>query len=183
MSETLTTPGYNIEPLTRDIAEQYVHELTALANQIPEVTYTPEDILADKKADRQLLNKWSHSLIVFDGDKPAAFIMGYERAAEGGVQYPRNTLYISELAVGESHQRQGLARNLLKQFLERNIQTGFQSLSGDLNFSLQTNSAPWNEHVINLYKSFGFKQRATKEYTNRTDIILGADLSEITEAQ
>jgi hypothetical protein len=70
-----------------------------------------------------------------------------------------------------------MARSLLRQFLEKNNALGFQSLKGEVNYSLQTNSAEWNIHVIELYKSFGFKQRATKQYPNRTDVILGADLN------
>jgi ribosomal protein S18 acetylase RimI-like enzyme len=177
MSEALAHPDFNAIPLTHDMAEQYISELTALANQIPEVEYLPEDILAEQKGERQMLNKWQHSLVILDNDKPVAFVMGYERQAEGNEQYPRDTLYVSELAVAEEYQRRGMARSLLRQFLEKNNALGFQSLKGEVNYSLQTNSAEWNIHVIELYKSFGFKQRATKQYPNRTDVILGADLN------
>ncbi len=126
-----------------------------------------------------MLNKWQHSLMVLDDGKPVAFIMGYERQGEGTEQYPSNTLYISELAVAQTHQRQGIATSLLRQFLEHNNKLGFQSLDGDLNYSLQTNSAKWNNHVVELYKSFGFKQRAFKNYDNRVDVVLGVQASEL----
>jgi ribosomal protein S18 acetylase RimI-like enzyme len=169
-------PAPTAIPLTRELAEQYAQDLAALTSQIPEVEYTAADILAEQKGERNMLNKWQHSLVVMEGDKPIAFVMGYERRAEGNDQYPNDTLYISELAVGESHQHQGIARSLLQQFFEMNNGVGFLSLSGKLNYSIQTNSATWNDHVIKLYESFGFKQRATKAYPNRTDVVLGVDL-------
>ncbi len=122
-----------------------------------------------------MYNKWDHSLIIIDGDEPVAFIMGYERTAEGNDQYPANTLYISELAVAADKQQQGIGSSLLRAFFEHNNQVGFRTLAGELNYSIQTNSADWNEHVIALYKSFGFTQRSTKPYPNRTDVVLGVN--------
>lgn len=126
-----------------------------------------------------LYDKWLHSLIVVDYNRPAAFVMGYERKAEENPQYPKNTLYISELAVAKTHQNKGIARWLLGQFFEMNNAVGFQTLNGELNYSIQTNEAEWNGHVINLYKSFGFEERAKKEYPNRTDIVLGVNAHEL----
>lgn len=179
MTELSPNPPSNAVPLTRELAETHAAELAILGSQIPQVEYSAEDILAEQKGDRELLNKWQHSLVVMEGGKPVAFVMGYERRAEGNSQYPEDTLYVSELAVAESYQHQGIARSLLKQFFELNNAAGFQTLSGKLNYSIQTNSADWNAHVIDLYKSFGFKQRATKEYPNRTDVVLEADSNEL----
>ena len=165
--------NYPIAILDKDTASKHAERLGELANQIPQVEYTAEDILAETKGERELLRKWDHSLIVFDGDKTVGFIMGYERKGEGNDQYPDNTIYISELAVDESYQRRGIARQLLESFLEKNNHVGLLSLDGDTNYSIQTNSAGWNSHVIELYESFGFKKRATKDYPNRTDVILG----------
>jgi ribosomal protein S18 acetylase RimI-like enzyme len=179
MSETVSQPNFTTEVLTRELAEHYVVELTELANQIPEVSYSSEDILAEQKGERLMYGKWVHSLVVLDGGRPVAFVMGYERAKEGNDQYPDNTLYISELAVDKTHQRQGMAKGLLKAFFERNSSLGLQELDGNLNYSVQTNSADWNNHVTDLYKSFGFKQRAFKTYPNRTDIVLGVTAFEL----
>lgn|SRR5487761_1123037 len=172
MAETITQPNFGAIPLTKELASQHLEQLTALANQIPEVDYKPDDILADHKGERQLRNKWDHSLVVFEDNVPIAFVIGYERQVEGNEQYPENTLYISELAVVESRQQQGIARSLLTEFFEKNNEVGFLSLEGELNYSIQTNSAEWNEHVLELYKSFGFEKRATKNYPNRTDAVL-----------
>lgn len=129
--------------------------------------------MADTKGDRQLLGKWEHSLVVLDGDVPVATAYGYERRGEGSEQYPANTLYVAELVVAETHQRRGIARHLLKEFIEFNNDLGFLYLDGTFNYSVQTNAAKWNNHVRALYESFGFKVRAMKDYANRTDVVMG----------
>lgn len=173
MTEFQNSPKQTPEKLTKELAEKFADKLTALANLIPGVEYTTDDILADTKGDRVLLDKWEHSLVLFENGEPIAMVMGYERASEGNEQYPTDTLYVCELAVKESHQRQGIARELLKAFFERNNEIGMQNTDIPLNYSIQTNSAEWNNHVIDLYKSFGFRERTTKEYPNRTDLVLG----------
>lgn len=167
-------------PLTKEVAEIHLDRLCELANLIPEVNYTPEDILADQKGERQLHNKWQHSLVVMEGDKPIAFVMGYEREAEANDQYPQNTLYVSELAVAPDQQGKGIARRLLIEFFTKNNALGFLTLEGELNYTIQTNSADWNKNVVSLYESFGFTERATKDYPNRTDVVLGVGASELT---
>lgn len=170
----LEEPGkYPIRVLDRNTAEKHASELAKLAGQIPLVEYTEKEILAEEKGDRKFYGKWGHSLVMFDADKPIALVIGYERKSEGNSQYPRNTLYISELAVSENYQHRGLGRYLLKNFFEHNNKTGLMYLEGKLNYSVQTNSADWNKYVQDLYKSFGFTPRATKGYENRTDVILG----------
>lgn len=173
MVESEELGKYPIRVLDRDTAEKHASELTKLAGQIPLVEYTEKEILAEEKGDRKFYGKWEHSLVMFDADKPIALIIGYERKSEGNKQYPENTLYISELAVSEDYQRRGLGRFLLESFFEYNNKIGMKHLGGELNYSVQTNSADWNKHVQNLYKSFDFSQRATKDYENRTDVILG----------
>ena len=110
---------------------------------------------------------------MFDGNKPIALIIGYERKSENNEQYPENTLYISELAVAEDYQNKGIGRKILLEFLKRNKRIGFKYLKGKLNFSVQTNSAEWNKYVQDLYKSLGFAVRSQKDYSDRIDIILG----------
>lgn len=116
------------------------------------------------------------AFVIVDKEKPIAIMIGYEREAENNDQYPQNTIYISELAVDEKYQRQGLAKQLLKAFLDEGEERGLLHLQGEVSSSVQTNSADWNNHVINLYKSFGFVNRATKTYDNRTDVVLGLEL-------
>ena len=172
MTWPLTPLDSKASLLSRELALQYIDGLAALANQIPSVSYQPHDLLTEQKEERQLYNKWDHSLILLEDDRPIGFIMGYERQAENNQQYPKNSLYISELTVLESRQKERIGRSLLEQFLLMNNTVGFLTLDGAMRYSVQTNSARWNRHVRELYESFGFKQRATKDYSNRTDIVL-----------
>ncbi|MBP9732499.1 MAG: GNAT family N-acetyltransferase [Candidatus Magasanikbacteria bacterium] len=150
--------------LTKDLAKKHVDVLTNLCNQIPLVSYTQEKILADSKEDREFFGKWEHSLIVMDNNKPIACLIAYERKAGPPDQYPQDSLYISELAVDQKYQKQGIAKALLNIFLENTRQKNTV-------YTIQTNEAPWNTHVQNLYKSFGFELTGKKQYEDRTDII------------
>jgi ribosomal protein S18 acetylase RimI-like enzyme len=165
--------GYESLDLTHDFAEAHADELVILADTIPLISHTSQDILGETKGDRKLYAKWLHGLVVVKDLETVGFVAAYERAAENNEQYPQNTLYISELAIAEAHRRQGIATALMQLFFQKNDALGLTVLSGDLNYSLQTNSAIWNKPVIDLYKSLGFKERATKQYEDRTDLILG----------
>lgn len=179
MTWPLTPLDSKASLLSRELALQYIDGLAALANQIPSVSYQPHDLLTEQKEERQLYNKWDHSLILLEDDRPIGFIMGYERQAENNQQYPKNSLYISELTVLESRQKERIGRSLLEQFLLMNNTVGFLTLDGAMRYSVQTNSARWNRHVRELYESFGFKQRATKDYSNRTDIVLSVCVDQL----
>jgi len=170
MKQINTIGEYAVYQLDKETMSVHVDTVALLADQIPMVRYTKEDMLAESKPGREFYGKWEHSLVVFDQDKPVAIIIGYEREKENNDQYPENSIYISELAVNKNYLRQGIAKKLLKLLL--NFNTSFLYLDGKLSFSIQTNSADWNQHVIDLYKSFGFKQTSQKQYDNRTDVVL-----------
>lgn len=161
--------------LEKSVATQYIAQLIEMLNQIPCVSYQREDILSEAKRGRVFYGKWKHSLIVLHGQTPVATIMGYERQSEHTDQYPDNTIYISEFAVATPYQKKGIGKKLLKLFLSYNVQRGFLYLTGDINFSAQTNIAEFNHHVRKLYLSCGFKERGVKHYDNRTDVIMGLD--------
>jgi ribosomal protein S18 acetylase RimI-like enzyme len=163
---------FSVLLLTKDIAKEHINLLIELVNQIPLVNYTKKDILAENKDDRIFHSKWKHSLILFDDKKPIGVIIGYERKKEENKQYPQNSIYISELGIHPDYQKRGLGKKLLKTFLEYNQKIGFMNLKGNLSFSIQTNSANWNKHVIDLYQTFGFKQTSLKQYDNRIDYVL-----------
>jgi ribosomal protein S18 acetylase RimI-like enzyme len=170
MKEVGQIGKYIVYKLDKDIAKIYSKQITNLVNDIPLVEYKEQDILADYKKDRIFYGKWEHSLIVFDNKTPIAIIIAYERQSENNNLYPQNTIYISELAVKSNYRRQGIAKQLLKLWLELNIK--FYHLKGSVNYSIQNNSAVWNQYVINLYTSFGFTNDGMKEYPNRKDVIL-----------
>lgn len=172
MEEIKRINGFIINLLDKNTAEKYKSQIVEMVEQIPLVDYTEEDIITEVKGERKMYCKWEHSLIVFDQTKPVAVIISYERKAEGSQQYPENTIYISELAVKKEYQNRGIAKKLVRTFLEYNNNKGFICLEGVVNFSVQTNSAKWNQHVQALYESFGFEQRAKKKYNNRLDVIL-----------
>jgi GNAT superfamily N-acetyltransferase len=170
MKKIRTIDKFVVCQLAKEVAMLNATKLTKLVDSIPLVDYTEADVLADSKPGRSFLGKWEHSLVVFDSEEPVAVIMGYEREAENNDLYPANCLYISELAVAANYQRQGLAGKLVAIFLDYNKALNY--LSGPLVYAIQTNSADWNQHVIRLYKSFGFEQVGTKVYENRTDVVL-----------
>jgi len=177
MKEIDKISGFSVYLLEKEIAQKYASALAEIVDQIqiPLIDhYSEREILAESKRERKFYGKWEHSLVVFDQETPIAVIFGYEREAEKNEQHPENTLYISELAVHQDYQVRGIGRRLLRNFLDYNTAKGFIYLEGDLNFSIQANSAEWNKYVQNLYKSSGFKERATKQYENGTGyLVLG----------
>ena len=177
MKEIDKINGLSVVALEKDLAQKYAPALAEIVDQIqiPLIDhYSAREVLAESKGERKFYGKWEHSLVVFDQQTPIAIITGYEREAEKNEQYPENTLYINELAVRRDYQRRGIGRRLIRIFLDYNAEKGFIYLEGDLNFTIQTNSAQWNEYVQNLYKSFGFEQRATKQYEDGADhLVLG----------
>lgn len=156
--------------LNKTVATKYATAFAKLSNLIPLVDYTGEEILAEAKEERIFYGKWKHSLAVFDKNQPIALIIAYERKAENKKHYPENSLYISEIAVAKEYQKQGIAKKLIKLFL--NLNQKLLCLNGKLIYNTQTNSAEWNKPVQALYMSFGFEPRTTKKYNNRTDVIL-----------
>ncbi|MFA5030343.1 MAG: GNAT family N-acetyltransferase [Patescibacteria group bacterium] len=167
VGEIESFPVYILE---KDVAKKYAKRIAQLLDAIPLVDYTEKEILAESKEEREFFGKWEHSFVVFDHNIPIAVIICYERKAEGNVQYPVNSLYISELAVDEVYRGKGIARKFIKFFLNTNKK--LTSLDGQIAYSVQTNSADWNSHVVRLYESFGFKKIAFKQYDNRRDAVL-----------
>ena len=170
MKEVGNIGKYIIYKLDKNIAIKYSKQIADLANTIPLVEYKYPDILADYKKDRIFWGKWEHSLIVFDKDNPISIIISYERQSEPNNLYPKNTLYISELAVKEQYRNKGVAKQLLENWFRINVNLYY--LEGNINYTVQTNSADWNQYVIDLYKYFGFKFIGLKDYLDRTDVVL-----------
>lgn len=162
-------PRVFLNSLTRTYAEHNQDELVRLANLIPQVAYTADDILAEKKSDgRDLSSKWQYSYALSENGSIAGFIVGYLRAAEANAQYPTDSLYMSELAVDPVHRGKGYAKKLIGHYLEEALKKGVAD------FTLQTNAAEWNYPVQRLYEQFGFRADGTKVYANREDVIMRA---------
>lgn len=169
---------FHLERLTKMLAEKYAEDIVTALDQIPMTdSHTKDKLLADKKGDRILYAKWEHSLIALDDKNSfAGIIVGYERKSEGNEQYPYNSIYLNDLAVGVNFQKRGLGRVLVNEWLKFNKKVGFKELDGSLRFSIQTNKADWNLHVQKLYESVGFKKIAEKAYDNRIDNVYFLDI-------
>lgn len=161
---------FNIYALNENVVKQYSQDICLSLDQIPLVEkHTQEHLLMMQKGERKLHKKWEHSLIALCDDEYAGIIVGYERESENNAQYPRNSIYLNDLAVNAKYQNKGLGRFLIDCWLKHNKSVGFLILRGALTFSVQTNAADWNEHVQKLYTSFGFHKIAEKIYENRVD--------------
>lgn len=160
-----------IQILTRELAEKYLDELFELEKQIPGVEHHKVKLLADEKEGRIFYGKWEHSLIMFDNSKPIGMVMAYERNSENNDQYPQNTLYINTIAISKNYQNQGLGKQLINKLIENVRHSGFKYLDGEVNFSVQTNSAEFNKPVQQFYENLGFMKVAEKKYDNRLDNI------------
>ncbi|MBS3771639.1 MAG: GNAT family N-acetyltransferase [Bacteroidales bacterium] len=161
---------YKVYQLDKETATCYIDSIVELVNYIPMKEYTREEVLGDYHPARTIYGKWQHSLIGFDGSKPIAVLIAYERQAEDHPGYRENSIYISELAVDKAYRRQGIAREMLKIFFRHSSR--FQYLRGAPVYTIQTNAAKLNEPVQNLYESFGYEPAGTKKYENRTDVVL-----------
>lgn len=171
MSAALYTfQQFKIYALNEDLIKHYSKDICDSLDQIPLVEkHTQERLFMMQKGERKLHKKWEHSLIALYNNEYAGIIVGYERESENNVQYPRDSIYLNDLAVHTKFQNKGLGRFLVDCWLKHNKGVGFLTLTGTLVFSVQTNTADWNKHVQNLYTSFGFHKIAEKIYENRTD--------------
>lgn len=168
-------PSHTLHILTKELAQSHAAALAALADQIPLVTYTVAEILAESKPGRPFYGKWDRSLLLTDTEGAVrGFIAGYERAADGSAQYPEPSVYISELAVHPDHQGRQLGRKLVETFIAHNESIGMvQHPDAELRFTIQTNAdEALNGHVIRLYQSLGFSEIARKPYDNREDLVM-----------
>lgn len=159
--------------LSHTLAQTYASAIVESLDRIPLVDpHSVEQVLAETKGDRLLHHKWDHSMIALtQSGQYVGVILSYEREAEDELRYPRPSIYLSSLAVDTNFQGRGVAKSMIATWLEHNRVRSFLDLEGDLEFTVQTNSAEWNVHVQRLYTSFGFTPRATKSYGNRVDTV------------
>jgi len=173
-----------MSPIDADFAQAHVDELLRLARQIPEAPWTAKDITGTVKADGRIEHaKWEHTFALMQGGEIIGFVMAYVRDAEPNDNYPMNTLHTTGLAVRPDHQRQGHARQLMCAVIDPVLAHGFSELTGNVVLSLQTNAAQWNQSVRAFYESLGFVVVGSKQYDNRTDVVMRASASEVLAAQ
>lgn len=158
--------GWPVVVVTKELAKKHQKEFYQLISLIPGAEYELSDVL------REILGKWEHSLAVMRRGKPIAVMFAYERKAENNKLYPKNTLYISEFVVREKDLGQGVGTGLLAVFLKYNERLGFKHLSGKWNVSVQTNADETNRSAKMLYNIWRFAEVGTKQYPNRTDVVM-----------
>ena len=163
----MNTPTITYANLTKEIATTHAEEIVTILNYIPLVTTSKDALLADQKDTRRLLHKWEYSRYAYDEETNniVGVLIAYHRTKEENQHYPEDSTYINELAVLPSYQQQGLGTTLLRQFINDPTLT-------TPTITVQTNSAPWNEHVQGFYKKMGFVKRGEKPYPDRVDVIL-----------
>lgn len=162
-----------IECLTRELATEFADVLVNLANLIPNVSYSADEILAESKAERCYLGKWNHSLVCLYDGQPVGLLIAYERTAEPGTDYKINSIYLNIMAVNTAYQNKGIGSALLDFLVAQVSAKPFLFLPGKPTIiSTQTNSASFNTQVLNWYIKRGFKVVGTKSYDNRNDYIL-----------
>lgn len=160
--------------IDKAFAQKHLETLTHLIQTIPQTNYTFESVLAEAKEARIFYGKWQRSFALMEGKDLIGCIFGYERQSENSEQYPTHTIYMSELAVRPEYQGRGFGKLLVETWLANNRALGMQEFPDtQVNFSLQTNQALWNQGVRDFYTGFGFKKRAEKIYPDRVDVVMG----------
>jgi hypothetical protein len=71
-----------VVPLTRVLMNIHISDFVYIANQIPLVNYSCNDLLSEGTNERQFTAKWRHSLASFTHGRPVAMLVAYERDAE-----------------------------------------------------------------------------------------------------
>lgn len=171
-----------IEKLDSEQARRQIIRLTELISLIPEVEYISDDVIRVEKPDgRQMHDKWEHSYVATaEGeDKILGVIFGYKRGTENSELYPHDTFYIAEIAVDPAVQGRGIARRLLTRYHQDSIK---EAEDLGIGFSVQTNSAQWNEGVKKLYELFGYTVVGQKVYDNRVDFVMRASANAVRKA-
>lgn len=171
---------YQVFRLTRELADEYKYQITDLWNLIPLSQHGVDDILQEESKGSIYFHKWDHSLLVLTKDSATvvAFIVGYERPGIAGTPYERDSIHLKSISVSQEFQKQGIGKLLLKLWLKFNREQGYKKLTGSLLFSVQTNSAEWNQRVNDFYQAAGFTFVGSKEYPNKIDNVYYLDPSE-----
>jgi ribosomal protein S18 acetylase RimI-like enzyme len=166
-----------ITQLTKDLALKHQEEILNLWDLIPGRKHSLQEITADTtNSGREMIGKWDHSLIAFDENQVVGFLFAQERKAENNDYYPHNCFYLKSMAVDQNQQGKGVGSKLIKNFLE-NCHKGYKYLSGPVIIKTQTNSANWNQAVINFYQKNGFEVVGSKEYADKKDVVLRCKLN------
>lgn len=169
-------PGLSLVCLTRELAERHVEALVVMLNRIPLVDHTPDDVLREGKDGEAFIGRWAESVVAMAGDRPVGLLTTHVKPVQEPT-YPVRSVYMSGLAVDADREGRGIARAMIARWLESTSRREFVQAHDVGCHSVQTNAAEFNARTQDLYRSFGFETKATKQYDNRTDVVMFRSLS------
>lgn len=158
------------EALTRSRAEALASDILDIHSLIPGVDcWTTEDLLADKHAQRIFPQKWELSVALYDREKsvPIGFIISYFRLASEF--HPLDSVYIHRFALSRRYQNQGIGSAALRSYAERL----FSAIPWLQNITVQTNTSPSNDWVVQFYEKNSFRKICDVLYKFKRDWLLG----------
>lgn len=170
-----------ILPLTKRFAIAHVKELLFIKNRIPTPLWTEEIFLNDgwgtldeEGRHRYGKGKWARSWVALIGDEIVGLVLCWEKPGEEGTVLPDSSLYLQSMAVAEGFERRGIGRLLVEQVLADARWNGLLFIDAPerLGVTTETNSAEWNEGVVNFYLACGFEIIGTATIADRTDVVL-----------
>lgn len=160
---------YDVQPLTPRLVLEHGDALVTIHNEIPLVTWTVEDLLADvdpRDPTRPYIGKWELSQIVLHEGEPVAIMLAFLRGSSG--RHPLEALYLHRFATRPDHRRNGLAWTVVTHCFS----WGFAALPWLRAATLQTNDTPENQGVIELYRRMGFETVYHVPYADKVDVLM-----------
>jgi len=167
--------GLEIVWLSKDFARVWADELLRIKNLIPTPPWTKDILLNDSWADGKYgKGKWERSWVALLNEQIVGLTLCWEKPAEEGTLYTTNSLYIQSMAVDTPWQRKGVGWQMVARVLDDARERGLLYLNtpNPMLVTTQTNSADWNQGVINFYIKCGFRIIGATEIHDRTDVVL-----------
>ncbi|HUN86787.1 MAG TPA: GNAT family N-acetyltransferase [Terracidiphilus sp.] len=156
----------SIATLDRETAASHAAALVKIHNLIPFVSWSTEELLAERMGDRIFPQKWDLSIVIWNAaGEPIGFLFSYLRSPDGN--FPCVSVYMHRMAIISSLQRRGIGRRVVAIYLDR----VFDRMEVDY-VTLQTNDNAGNAGIIGLYESSGFARVKRVFYPNKTDWLM-----------
>ena len=152
-------------------ARQAAGPIASLLDQVPLVTWTEEDVIADHRPSEELIGKWELSRVATNDGAVVGVLLSHVRRA-APPWYPRPVCYLAGLAVSSHLQGLGIGRQLVEGWVQDAATSPLLVAHAVEELAVQTNAADWNERVQKLYERAGFAVTGSKTYSNRTDVVM-----------
>lgn len=159
--------GYHAIPLSRSVADLHAHAIVELHRAIPYASLTRQDLVAGASGRRVFRRKFDLSVVALDDvGQLAGFMLAYQRGREA--LHPLRSVYLHRMAVHPDHRCLGLARSIMRMYIER-VPKWDPSVR---HLSLQTNYEEGNRWVIEFYERLGFIRSRLIPYPQKLDILM-----------